>query len=168
VAFQVAAGEGAATIVHVADVEGHRGSGGLGGGVDGVGVADDEVDTLGLAKADFVGLDHELAGFAAVVDGAEHDHAVSEGELGVHDGDVVGAEVNGLLLKAEGGYEPIDGGDGVAIAQAGDDGGAAGFGLVCHGVKVSCGCVGVLEKSGGDSPSPYVARKLLISNILLI
>src|SRR5271154_7512393 len=111
VAFEVAAGEGAATVVHVADVEGHGGAGGPGGGVDGVGVADDEVDTLGLAEAYLVGLNHELTGFAAVIDGTEHHHSVSEGELGVHDGFVVGAEVDGLLLEAEGGDEPVDGGE---------------------------------------------------------
>ena len=99
VAFEVAAGEGAAAVVHVADVEDHLGTGGFGGGVDGVGVVDDEVDALGFAEADLVGLDHELAGLAAIVDGAEHDHAVAEGELGVHDCGVVGAEVDGLLLK---------------------------------------------------------------------
>lgn len=68
VAFEVAAGEGAAAVVHVADVEDHLGTGGFGGGVDGVGVVDDEVDALGLAEADLVGLDHELAGLAAIVD----------------------------------------------------------------------------------------------------
>ena len=62
VAFEVAAGEGAAAVVHVLDVEDHGGSGGLGGGVDGVGVGDDEVGALGLAMADLVGLDHEFAG----------------------------------------------------------------------------------------------------------
>ena len=82
-----------------------------------------------------LGLDDELADFAAVVDGAEHDHAVAEGELGVHDGGVVGAEVDGLLFEAEGADEPVDGGEGVAVTEAGDDGGAAGFGLAGHGSK---------------------------------
>lgn len=59
-AFEVAAGEGAAAVVHVADVEDHRSSGSLGGGVDGVGVGDDEVDALGLAEADLVGLTMSL------------------------------------------------------------------------------------------------------------
>ena len=147
VAFEVAAGEGAAAVVHVADVEDHLGAGSFGGGVDGVGVAHDEVDAFGLAEADLVGLDHELAVFASVVNGTEHDHAVAEGELGVHDGGVVGAEVDGLLFEAEGADEPIDGGEGVAVAKAGDDGGAAGFGLVAHGVRVSLGWSGVLEKT---------------------
>jgi hypothetical protein len=151
VAFEVAAGEGAAAVVHVSDVEDHLGAGGLGGGVDGVGIGDDEVDALGFAEADLVGLDHELAGFAAVVDGAEHDHSVAEGELGVHDGGVVGAEIDGLLFEAEGTDEPVDGSEGVTVAEARDDGRAAGFGLVgrqaCHVVRVSLGCVSVLEKS---------------------
>src|SRR5271170_6757220 len=120
VAFEVAAGEGAAAVVHVADVEDHLGSGGSGGGVDGVGVGDDEVDAFGFAEADLVGLDHQFAGFAAIVDGAEHDHAVAEVELGVHDGGVVGAEVDGLLLEAEGADEPVDGGERVAVAKAWD------------------------------------------------
>ncbi len=121
--FEVAAGEGAAAVVHVADVENHLGTGGFGGRVNGIGVGDDEVDALGFAEADLVGLDHEFAGFAAVIDGAEHDHAVAEGKLGVHDGFVVGTEVDGLLFEAEGGDEPVDGGEGVAVAKAWDDGG---------------------------------------------
>jgi hypothetical protein len=42
---------------HIADVEDHLGSGGFGGGMDLVGVVDDEVDAFGLAQADFVGLE---------------------------------------------------------------------------------------------------------------
>jgi hypothetical protein len=131
VAFEVAAGEGATAVVHVADVEDHLGSGGLSGDVDGVGVVDDEVGAFGLAEADLVGLGHEFAVVAAIVDGAEHDHAVAEGELGVGDG-VVGAKVDGVFFEAEGADEPIDGGESVAVAEAGNDGGAAGFGLVAH------------------------------------
>jgi hypothetical protein len=156
-AFEVAAGEGAAAVVHVADVQDHLGAGGFGGGVDGVGIGDDEVAAFGLAEADFVGLDHEFAELAAIVDGAEHDHAVAEGELGVHDGGVVGAEVDGLLFEAEGADEPVDSGERVAVAKAGDDGGAAGFGLVAHGVKSVTGWRGCLGKNGertfeGTSP----------------
>jgi hypothetical protein len=132
VAFEVAAGEGAAAVVHVLDVEEHGGSGGLCGGVDGVGVGDDEIGALRLAAVDFVGLGHEFAGGGAVVDGAEHDHTVAEGELGVGDG-VAGTHVDGLLLEAEGAGEPVDGGEGVAIAEPRDEGGGAGFGLVAHG-----------------------------------
>jgi hypothetical protein len=133
-AFEVAASEGAAAVVHVADVEDHLSTGGFGGGVDGVGVADDEVDAFGFAEADLVGLDHEFAGLAAIVDGAKHDHAVAEGELGVHDRGVVRAEVDGLLFETEGADKPVDGGERVAVAEAGDDGGAAGFGLAGRGV----------------------------------
>ncbi len=79
VAFEVAAGEGATAVVHVADVEDHLGSRSFGGGVDCVGVGDDEVAAFGFAEADLVGLDHESAVLAAIVDRAEHDHAVSEG-----------------------------------------------------------------------------------------
>jgi hypothetical protein len=154
VAFEVAAGEGAAAVVHVADVEDHLGAGGFGGGVDGVGVVDDEVDAFGFAKADFVGLDHEFAVFAAIIDGTEHDHAVAEGELGVHDGGVVGAEVDGLFFEAEGSDEPVDRGERVAVAKAGDDGGAAGFGLVVwvclgHRLIMPSGLEKRLGKNGG-------------------
>jgi len=156
VAFEVAAGEGAAAIVHVADVEDHLGAGAFGGGVDGVGVVHDEVDAFGLAEADLVGLGHELAELATVVDGAEHDHTVAEGELGVHHGGVVGAEVDGLLFEAEGADEPVDGGKGVAVAKAGDDGGAAGFGLVVHGAK---------RVTGGVRSSWKKRRGILLSKI---
>ena len=88
-----------------------------------------------LRRPIFVGLGHEFAEFAGVVDGAEHDHAVAEGEFGVHDGLVVGAEEDGLFFEAEGAGEPVDGGERVAVAEAGDDGGGAGFGLVGHGEK---------------------------------
>jgi hypothetical protein len=148
VAFEVAAGEGAAAVVHVADGEDHLGVGGFGGGVDGVDVVHDEVGALGLAEADLVGLDHVVADLAAVVDGADHDHAVAEGELGVHDGGAIGAEEDGLLFEAEGGDQPVDGGEGVAVSEAWDDGGAAGFGLVAHGgLRVASGwfrCLGKL------------------------
>jgi hypothetical protein len=105
-------------------------------------------------------LDHEVAGFAAVVDGAEHDHSVAEGELGVHQGFVVGAEVDGLLLESEGADEPVDGGEGVAVAEARDDGRAARFGLVCHGVKVAYGCVPRLGKIGG-TPLPLCSAQII-------
>ena len=136
-AFEVAAGESFAAVVHLTEVEDHLGAGGFCGGVDGVAVGDDEVSSLGFAHADLVGLDHESGGFATVGDGAEHDHSVAEGELGVHDGGVVGGEKDGLLFEAEGGDEPVDGGERVAIAERWYDGGAAGVGLVgvgrvCH------------------------------------
>jgi hypothetical protein len=138
VAFDVAAGEGAAAVVHVSDVDDHLGSGGLCGGVDGVGIRDHEIGALGFAEADLVGLDHEFAGFAAVVDRAEHDHAAAECELGVHDGLVVGAEVDRLFFEAEGGDEPVDSGESVAVAKAGDD---CGVGLSVHGWKDAMGRV---------------------------
>ncbi len=47
--FDVAAGEGATTVVHVSDVDDHLGSGGLCGGVDGVGVGNHEIGALGFA-----------------------------------------------------------------------------------------------------------------------
>ncbi len=127
-ALEVAAGEAAAAVVHVADVEDHLGPGGFGGGIGGVGVGDDEIDAFGFAVADLVGLHHELAVFGAVVDGAEHDHASAVGELSVGNG-VVLAHVNGVFLEAEGAAQPVDGGDGVAIAETGNECGAR---LCCH------------------------------------
>jgi PadR family transcriptional regulator PadR len=163
VAFEVAAGEGAATVVHVADVEDHLGGGGFGGGVDGVGVVDDEVDAFGLAETDLVRLNHEPAVFATAGalfgNGAEHDHAVAEGELRVQDGGVVGAEVDGLFFEAEGADEPVDGGEGVAVAKAGDDGGTAGFGLVGHGFRVSLRLGWRLGRIGRGAPLPLTTRK---------
>ena len=145
-AFGVAAGEGSAAVVHVAGVEDHGGAGGFGGGVDGVCVGDYEVDSVGVAEVDLVGLGHEFAELAAVVSRAEHHHSVAEGELGVHDSGVVGAQVDGLLFEAEGLAEPVDGSEGVAVAEARDDVGAAGFGLVRHsGLSVAAGvgyCLG--------------------------
>jgi hypothetical protein len=135
VAFEVAAAEVAAAVVHVSDVDDHLGSCGLCGGVDGVGVGDDEVGALSFAAADLVGLDHVFAGFAAVVDGAKHDHAAAEGELGMHDCLVVGAEVDGLFFESEGGAEPFDCGECVAVAEARDDGGVGGVDLCAHGWK---------------------------------
>jgi hypothetical protein len=171
VAFEVATGEGAATVVHIADVEDHLGAGGFGGGVDGVGVGGDEVDPFGLAEADLVGLNHEFGGFASVVNGTEHDHAVAEGELGVHDGGVVGGEVDGLLFEAEGADEPVDGGERVAVTKAGDDGGAAGFGLVGHlvghVVKDASGVwVASWKNRRGYPPPPwgYFGRKFIVFN----
>ena len=136
VAFEVAAGEGAAAVVHVAMSSDDGRAGGFGGGVDGIGVGDDEVEAFGLAQIDLVGLNDVLAVFAAVIDGAEHDHAVAEGELGVGDGVVVGSDVDGIFLEAEGADEPVDGGEGIAVAEAGDEG---GFGLIAHGCK-GCHC----------------------------
>lgn len=122
VAFEVATGEVAATVVHVTDVDDHLGTSGFCGGVYGISVRDYEVGTLGFAEADLIGLDHEFSGFAAVVDGAEHDHAVAVGELGVLDGFVVGGDEDRLFFEAEGGDEPVDGAERVAVAEAGDDG----------------------------------------------
>jgi hypothetical protein len=135
VAFEVSAGEAFAAIAFVGEVVDDGGSGSFGGGVDGVaggGVFDDEVRGLGLAEVDFGGLGHGEFGGGAVVDGAEHDHAVAEGEFGVGDG-VVGASVDGVLLESEGGAEPLDCGCGIVVAEAGDDGGFAGFREGAHG-----------------------------------
>src|SRR3546814_1306813 len=57
-------------------------------------------------------------------------HAVAEGQLRVVHGVAVG--VHGVLLEAERAAQPVDRGQGVAVAQAGDDG-AGGGGCVGHG-----------------------------------
>ena len=120
--FEIAAGEGAAAVIHVPNVDDDLGAFFFCGGVDFVGVGDDEVDAFRLAESDLVGLDHELSVLASVVDGAEHDHASAEGELSVSDG-VVCAHVGGVLFETEGSNEPVDCGDSVAVAKAGDEGG---------------------------------------------
>ena len=81
---------------------------------------------------------------------------------------VVGAHVDGLLLETEGAGEPVDGGEGVAVAKAWDDGGAAGFGLVCHSGKSGMGTLWRSWRNRGYPPSPYVARRLLICNNLFV
>jgi hypothetical protein len=149
VAFEIAAGEVAATVVHVADVDDHLGSGGFCGGVDGVGVMDYDVGAMGFAEADFVGLDHELAGFAAVVDGADHDHAAAKGKLSVLDGFVVRAEVDGLLFESEGGDKPFDSRERVAVTEARDDSGVGGVDLSVHSWKDVTADAGGLGKIGG-------------------
>jgi len=171
VAFEIAAGEGAAAVVHVLDVEQHGGSRGLCGGIDGVGVGDDEVWGLGLAVADLVGLGEKLAE-GRIGDGTEHDHAVAEGELGVGDG-VAGAHVDGLFLEAEGTDEPIDGGESVVVADGWDD----GFSLVFHGdnlapfVKVGLGKNGrrglvLIRQGGGPPPLPPLTGDILRASLL--
>jgi hypothetical protein len=136
-AFRVAAGEGAASVGHIGYVEDDFGVGGFGCGVDSVGVVDDEAGALGGTEADFVRLGDEFVVGTRILfrfgNGAEHDHAVAEDELGVHDGGVVRAEVDCVLLEAKGLDEPIDGCEGVPVAKAGDDGGATGLGVIWHG-----------------------------------
>jgi hypothetical protein len=59
-AFGIAAGKASTAVGHVDDVHDDLGVGGFGGGVDGVRVGGGEVDALGGAEADFVGLGDEL------------------------------------------------------------------------------------------------------------
>jgi len=132
VAFEIAAGEGAATIAHIANVDDYLGSSGFCGFIDGVGVSDYDVGSLGFAEADLIRLDHELAGFSSVVDGADHDHAAAKGKLSVHDSFVVGTEENGLFFEAEGGDEPFDSGERVTVPEARDDGGVCGVDWSVH------------------------------------
>jgi hypothetical protein len=121
VAFEIAAGEGAAPIIHVPDVEYDLGSGGFGGGVDGIGVSYDDIDPARLTEAYLVGLDQKWGEFPAASDRAEHDHAASaERELGMGYG-IVWTRVDGLFFKAEDANQPLDGGMGVTVAEAGDE-----------------------------------------------
>jgi hypothetical protein len=122
VTLDVTAGKGTAAMVHVADIKDDLGSRLPGGRISGIGIGYDEIDALGLAETDLVGLDHELGIFAAVIDGAQHDHAAAVGHLGVCDG-VIRPHVNGVLLKAKGAGQPVDCGKCVAVAEAGDESG---------------------------------------------
>ena len=123
IAFGVAAGEGTATVGLVGDVEDDGGAGGFGGGVDGVGVVDDEAGGFGLAEADLVGMDHEFAVGVGVValrgDGAEHDHAVAEDELSVHHAGPL-THVNSVFFESQRLTEPFDCPQAIVIAHARD------------------------------------------------
>lgn len=74
-AFQVAAGESAAAVGFVVQFDHHGGAGGAGARVHGVGVRHDQVDGLGLASANLLGLGHQVAVGAAAAARAEHEHA---------------------------------------------------------------------------------------------
>src|SRR5688572_32338565 len=56
VSFQVTAGEPAAAIVFVLDVQNDLGSGGFRPGVDGIGIGDDQVRALRFGAAYLIGL----------------------------------------------------------------------------------------------------------------
>lgn len=88
----------------------------------GVGIVDGEVNGLRLAPADLVGLGEQGAVGGVGANRAEHDHAVAEGELGVGDRVVLAVD-DQVPLEAEDGAQPVDGSVGVAVAQAGDNGG---------------------------------------------
>ena len=122
VGFRVGDGEGLAAVVHGAEGLEDGGSRGLDLGPEGVAVRNEEVDGRGDAAADGVRCGDAFGVRAGVGGGAEHDHAGgAEGELGVGDG-AVGAFKDGLALEAEGALQPGDGGGGVMVAEAGDDG----------------------------------------------
>src|SRR3546814_5751582 len=59
-------------------------------------------------------------------DGAYHDHVAVEGELGMFDPRLVPALVDHVAGEAESLAKEINGGMGVAIGEAGDDGGIDG------------------------------------------
>ena len=85
----------------------------------GVGVLDHDIDRLRDAAQ--VARNPHLEFVIALR--AHHDHAVAERELGVGDR-VVRARHDHVLGEAEGLLEPGDGGGRVAVAEAGNDGGA--------------------------------------------
>ena len=80
---------------------------------------------------------------------------------------VVGTHVDGLLLEAEGTGEPVDGGEGVAVAKTGDDGGAADFGVVSHGVKSGIRRRSVSWRNRGYPP-PYCLRVSLLESFIYV
>ncbi len=131
-AFEVSAGEAAAAVVFGFYVDEDFGVGGLHTGVQDVGVFDDDVGGLRLLAADFVGVDKEFREGPFMGGGAHHDHAVAEAKLGVDDR-AVRALVDGSFLEAEDVAEEVEGGLGVAVAQAGDDGAGGVFRFGGHG-----------------------------------
>jgi len=106
-AFQIAAGECSAPIIHVSDIHDNFRSGGLRLLVDYVAVGDDQAGRLGFYFADFVWLSEELAVWGPVDSGTHHHHAVPEGKLRVGDR-AVGIGIDGLFFKAEYLAEPFD------------------------------------------------------------
>ena len=64
-----------------------------------------------------------------------------------------------MLFEAEGSDEPVDGGEGVAVTKARDDGGAAVFGLICHSGKSVMGALWPSWKNRGVPPSLLPAHK---------
>ena len=142
VAFEVAAGKGTTAVVHVRNIGNDGCAGGFGRYADGVRVGDDKVGALGLTQIDLVGLNDLPSVFAAVIDGAEHDHPSAQGELGMGDG-VVRSHVNSIFLEAEGTAQPVDGGRGIAVAEARNEG---GFIWIVHGCKDAIVGGGVVVK----------------------
>jgi hypothetical protein len=119
VPFGIAAGEGLAAIVFALEFYNHLCPGSLRFGVHGVSIGDDEVGCLCLRTANFIRLFHDACRRRSVVDRADHDHAVAERELSVHD-DIAGASVDRLFLEPEGSAQPIDHLYGVSVAETRD------------------------------------------------
>jgi hypothetical protein len=120
-----------ASVILIFDVEHDLGARRLGLPINRVGVGHHEVGTLRLPPADFVRLRHQAVE-RRIADGAEHDHAVAEAELGVGDRALV-ARHDHLLFKSKRPAQPLDGRCGVAIAQTGNNGRFCVLGNRAHG-----------------------------------
>jgi hypothetical protein len=97
----------------------------LSAGVNCLDVVDHDVGAAGFNSVQIVGR-FEPVGVLVVFLGAEHDHAAVEGKLSVADG-VIGARVNGMGREPEHAAKPINSGQGVAVAECGDDSGPGVF-----------------------------------------
>src|SRR5215510_4991794 len=105
-AFEVAAGETAPAVILILNVEYDLCACRLGLPVDDVGVRDDHVSGLCFSAADLAGLLHKSPE-RRIGHRCEHDHSISEAELGVGDRAIlVGRDE--LLFKAEDAAEPFD------------------------------------------------------------
>src|SRR5215470_13688078 len=120
VAFDIAAGVAATTVALVVDINGDLRAGGFGASVVCVAILNNCVRELRFGATDLIGL-LQCEAIVALTNGAKHDHAGAEGELGVGDSVVV-ARDDEIFFKAECVAKPVDGGGSVAIAQAGNDG----------------------------------------------
>src|SRR5688572_21152690 len=97
--FKIAAGKSAAAVIFGFDIEQDFGASRLGSLINRVGIGDDHINGLSCAAANFIGLLHVLAEVGVALR-AQHDHAIAESKLRVHDLAVV-AWIGGAFFEAE-------------------------------------------------------------------
>lgn len=130
-AFQISTSKSAAAVIFVLDIHHDLRACRLRASVDGIGVADNHVNGLRLATADFVRLLHQLA-IRIIVDRAEHDHTIPIRQFGMSNR-VPFARINGMLLESENFAKPRNGGQRIAVTKARDHCGDQPFWRFGHG-----------------------------------